>query len=105
MTITVDTHALAQLGAEVRLTQLRSEQDALERFLNGRGAQVSAPALRETADEASQPRRHMSAKARKAVSERMRAYWEGRRAAAAQAAMESAPEAAVPARKRARKTH
>jgi hypothetical protein len=71
---------LAQLGAQARLEELRTEEAAIRAEfpeLFGRGRQrarnVASP----------QRRRRMSAANRKAVSERMRKYWAERRRAKA----------------------
>ena len=68
---------LARLGAMARLEQLRQEEAAIRSEfpeLFGRGR-------REDFGNGATPRRRkaMSAAARKAVSERMRKYWAGRR--------------------------
>ena len=76
-------HELARFGAEARLKALQEEQAALlamfpelgwrrrgRRLSNG-GPKAAAPARR---------RKGMSDEARKAVGERMRAYWAARRA-------------------------
>lgn len=57
--------ALAKLGAPARLRQLQEEMAALQSFV-GTGAVES-------------PRRQMTPAARRAVSDRMRKYWAGRR--------------------------
>lgn len=68
---------LARLGASVRLAQIAAEQTSiLEIFPDLRRATTSADAT-----GLSRPRRHMSAKARKAMSEGMRRYWAKRKAA------------------------
>ena len=75
---------LARLGAIARLEQLRQEEAAIrsefpELFGRGRreNGAVAAPAGQR------RRRRSMSADMRKAVSERMRKYWAGRRKAKA----------------------
>ena len=66
---------LARLGAKSRLEELRREEAAIRRafpdlFRGGRAAAGSGAPRR---------RRSMSAAARRAVSERMKKYWAGRR--------------------------
>ena len=56
--------ALAKLGAPARLQQLKEEMASVQQLI-GTGGEA--------------PRRSMSAAERKAVSERMRKYWAGRR--------------------------
>lgn len=72
---------LARLGAVARLEQLRQEEAAIRAEfpeLFGRGRRdAGAPAPRASAGR--RRGRRMSAEARKAVSERMRKYWAGRR--------------------------
>ena len=90
---------LARLGAVARLEQLRQEETAIRSEfpeLFGRGRREEAPpsgrggrkaARAATGDGAAAGRkrggRSMSAKDRKAVSERMRKYWAERRKAKA----------------------
>ena len=76
---------LARLGAIARLDQLHQEEGAIRaefpelfgrgRKLQPRDGQTTTPGRRV------RRRRAMSAAARKAVSERMRKYWAGRRKA------------------------
>jgi hypothetical protein len=90
---TAQLHEFARLGAEARLHAIAEEREAILRTFPqlrdgaaaGRRAPSPAPSpLRE-------PRRGMSAAERKAVGERMRAYWANRRA---EKAGESAPGSA-----------
>jgi hypothetical protein len=83
---------LARLGARARLDELQREEAAIRRafpdlFGRGRGTgnrvgQAGGRTVGEN-DDANAPRRRkrssMSAAARKAVSERMKKYWAGRR--------------------------
>jgi hypothetical protein len=77
---------LARLGAITRLEQLRQEEAAIRgEFpeLFGRGRQAQPRDGQVTPSGRRRRRRPMSAAARKAVSERMRKYWAGRRKAKA----------------------
>jgi hypothetical protein len=89
---------LARAGAGVRVSELRQEIDSIYRSFpelrRGRPpratrasaadtsvAEASAPrAKRRSRKAAGRPRRGWTAAQRKAVSERMRKYWAGRRA-------------------------
>jgi len=84
---------LARVGAQARLESLRAEQDALlAAFPDLRGGSTARP--RQTrptesaapAQRSSKRRGGMSPAQRKAVGERMRAYWAARRAQKAGAA-------------------
>ena len=88
-----DMHRLARIGAAAKLAQLEREIAALKRAFPGLTAQPapSPPAAQaETSPLAvpgrSQARRSrrapMSAAERKAVSQRMKRYWDARRKAA-----------------------
>jgi len=74
---------LARVGAEVTLKQLRAEIIAIERTFPELALPRRRRALRGAVKEASSRTRHMSAAARKAVSERMKRYWAERRKAQA----------------------
>jgi len=78
---------LARLGAIARLEQLRQEEAAIrgefpELFGRGRREGGAVAASAPAAGTRRRRRRKMSAEARKAVSERMRKYWAGRKAKA-----------------------
>ena len=86
-----EMHRLARLGAAAKLAQLEREIEALKRAFPGLKAQP-APAPATAADGAARPepgppvphgsrRSPMSAAERKAVSERMKRYWDARRKA------------------------
>ena len=68
---------LARLGAMARLQQLKEEEAAIRaefpELFGTRAVRAGESATRR------RRRRRMSAAARKAVSERMRKYWAGRR--------------------------
>ena len=66
---------LARLGASQRLQELREERRAIQALI---GADRAASS--ESATPRRRRKRSMSAAARKAVSERMKKYWAGRRA-------------------------
>ena len=83
---------LAKLGARARLDEMQREKDAIYRAFpdlraGGRGRQARQSQAgfaggRETVEAAETPRRRqrsMSAAGRRAVSERMKRYWAGRR--------------------------
>ena len=83
----VDMRDLARAGAEARLAALRAEETALLAAfpdLRSRSLRRPAPAAAATSPSTRQAargrRRRMSAAQRKAVGERMRAYWAARRA-------------------------
>ena len=79
---------LTRIGARIRLAEIKQERAALIAIVNG-----SASAARPTRTTAAstEPVRHRRRRAkwtaaqRKAVSERMRKYWAGRRASAKRA--------------------
>ena len=87
-----ELHRLARIGAEARLAQLEREIAALRRAFPGlrsRPGPASAPATEAPpqsvpgATAARRGRRKpMSATERKAVSERMKRYWDARRKSA-----------------------
>jgi hypothetical protein len=86
----VDMRNLARTGAEARLAALRAEEAALlAAFPDLRSRSLRRPAPTDAATSPSTRRvsrgrrRRMSAAQRKAVGERMRAYWAARRAAKA----------------------
>ena len=82
----VDMRDLARAGAEARLAALRAEEAALLAAFPGlrsgslRRSAPAAAAGPSTRKAARGRRRRMSAAQRKAVGERMRAYWAARRA-------------------------
>ncbi|MEO7272969.1 MAG: hypothetical protein ABIX28_26155 [Vicinamibacterales bacterium] len=94
-----DIRPFARIGAQARLDELQAERDSILRAfpdLGQPGAPVKADrAAARSAGAAAKPgRKAMSAAEKKAVSERMRRYWAGRRAAkAAAAAPAQAPDA------------
>lgn len=67
----IDMKALARLGAEIALKEHLAKIEELKRFLKRptRSVRKAAP-----------KRRRMSAKERKAISQRMKKYWAERRA-------------------------
>ena len=79
--------ALARRGAELRIKELQAEIAQLRKaFLRLPFGSAASPAIpaRKREIEVAKPRRQrrrMSAAQRKAVSERMRAYWRARRKA------------------------
>jgi hypothetical protein len=89
--MTPDLKSLAKVGAQARLNELVAERDALlkmfpelkERGRRGRKPANTAP---EPAAKPARKRKGMSAAARKAVGERMKAYWAAKRAEKAAAA-------------------
>jgi hypothetical protein len=74
---------LARVGAEVALKNLRAEIIAIERTFPELKLARTKQAVRQTVNQAAKRTRHMSASARKAVSERMKRYWAERRKAQA----------------------
>lgn len=80
-----DLRRLARLGAAARLQELRREEAAIRQSFPELFNPATRPvARRGTAAESPVParrRNHMSAAARKAVSERMKKYWAARRKA------------------------
>jgi hypothetical protein len=74
---------LARAGAEAALKQLRAEIIAIERSFPELALPQRRHALRRSIAQAGDRTRHMSAAARKAVSERMKRYWAERRKARA----------------------
>lgn len=74
---------LARRGAEVTIKQLRTEIIAIERAFPELALPRRRRAVRRAVKKAKQRTWHMSAAARKAVSERMRRYWAERRKARA----------------------
>jgi hypothetical protein len=85
-----DLHRLARLGAAAKLAQLEREIAALKRAFPGVKPQAAPPAPPPGAPQpgpAAPPaprgrRSPMSAAERRAVSERMKRYWDARRKAA-----------------------
>ena len=74
---------LARTGAEVTLRQLRAEIIALERAFPELRLPTGRRALRKSFRQVQVRTRTMSAKARKAISARMKRYWAERRKAQA----------------------
>jgi len=74
---------LARAGAEIALRRLRAEIIAIERTFPELALPKRRRALRRSVKEATNRTRHVSAAARKAVSERMTRYWSERRKAQA----------------------
>ena len=78
-----DLRKYAVLGAEARLLQLAQEAAAIYRaFPELRDRSASSSASSSRTPKAATHRRSMSAAQRKAVGERMKAYWAKRRAEA-----------------------
>jgi hypothetical protein len=79
-----DLRRFARLGAMRRLEDLRQEEAAIKatfpELFRGTPGRAAAPAA-APAKKAARKRSKMSAAARKAVSERMKKYWAGRRKA------------------------
>lgn len=79
---------LAKIGAAIRLKEIREEVSALKAFLAGKpgvgkaenGNAAPVPPKKKTAK-----RRKMNKLERRAISERMKRYWAGRRSHAADA--------------------
>ena len=84
----INMQDLARVGAQARLASLRAEQDALlAAFPDLRGGSPARPRQARTTESAAPAQRSskrrgggMSPAQRKAVGERMRAYWAARRA-------------------------
>jgi hypothetical protein len=77
---------LARLGAQSRLTELHQEMAALRRAFpdlsdSPHKARGRSPSSNGAGRRQTRKRKRMSASARKAVAERMRAYWAKRRTA------------------------
>jgi hypothetical protein len=107
----VDMRDLARAGAEARLAALRAEEAALLAAFPGLRATSSRRPAPPASSKSPSPRRArrgrrraMSAAQRKAVGERMRAYWAARRAekAAGQESGGDAQAARAKGRKRTR---
>jgi hypothetical protein len=112
----IDLKALARLGARTRIAELVAEIDALLEAFPDLGQEQARPVatasneanarkrgLRTASANASaqtdaapakRPRKPMSAAAKKAVGERMKAYWQKRKGTAAAPVLEPAPAAA-----------
>ena len=91
----VELLRLARAGAVSRLKELHAELDSIygvfpdlkQGAARGRvSAAAKAPTTKAAAPAGGQANRAWSAAARKAVSERMKRYWAGRRAKAAKSA-------------------
>lgn len=76
----MDVQQLARKGAEVRLAEILVEQQALAAFLGQDLAGTPQDAVEVDAPAVVNAKRGMSAKQRKLVSQRMKAYWKQRRA-------------------------
>jgi hypothetical protein len=74
---------LARTGAEVTLNRLRAEIIAIERTFPELRLPQRRRSLRQSVHRVTTKTRKMSAAARKAVSARMKRYWEERRKAQA----------------------
>lgn len=74
---------LARAGAEGMLNRLRAEIIAIERTFPELALPKRRRAVRQSVARARKRTRRMSAAARKAVSQRMKKYWEERRKAQA----------------------
>ncbi len=93
---------LARLGAIARLKQLEEEAAAIRKMFPGlKVDKGAAPAAAPSAAKARPRRRKMSAEARKAAAERMRAYWAKRKAGATAAGSPNDQAADKTTRKRA----
>jgi hypothetical protein len=82
--MTLNLKDLARVGAQARLTELREEQAALLNMFpelreGGQRGRKAAPTSEATPTRA-RKRSSMSASMRKAVGQRMKAYWAKRRA-------------------------
>ena len=73
----------ARAGAQVTRDRLLAEIAEIERVFPGLGARIRRGAVGASDNAPKRRRRHMSAAARKAVSERMKRYWANRRKARA----------------------
>ena len=77
-------HGLARLGAQARLEELRREEAAIRQafpdLAGGRRGGRRKSGAEQTAEAPRRRRRsHMTAAARKAVSDRMKKYWADRK--------------------------
>jgi len=110
--MSVDMHVLARMGAQARLAELAAERDAIRNAFpdlgevppskRGRPATTGTVASDQAEGQvaAKRGRQPMSAAAKKAVGERMKRYWQRRRASSTHEP-EKAPEAeAEPTAKR-----
>ncbi len=107
-TKTLDKHALyrlARIGAMARLQELEAEAAAIRKAFPGlKKAQAIAPTLTEAvAKPKAKKRKKMSAEARKAIGDRMKAYWAAKRQAQAQPASKAKTEPAPKPKKTAKK--
>lgn len=80
-TSNVDFKKLAEVGAAVRVSELRAELESLYKWFPGlRGGRKAS--VEQAPTKPLKPRLTMTAAQKKAVSIRMKKYWAGRRAAA-----------------------
>jgi hypothetical protein len=113
----IDMHALARLGAQTRIAELVEEIDALLEAFPDLGQEPARPVAAAATDKnlskprrptasasasaqtdaapATRTRKPMSAAAKKAVGERMKAYWAKRKGTASVAVTEPATTSAV----------
>jgi hypothetical protein len=103
--MSIDMNALARLGAHARLAELAAEMDAIRSAFPDLAGETPQQRGRPDANRAAEPaaraaghtlptrgRKTMSAAAKKAVSERMRAYWKARKAASVESDIGQAPD-------------
>lgn len=76
---------LARLGARARLDQLEQERAAILRMFPDLGRGGASTATAPAGPAAGRRRRRLTAAERRAISERMKAYWAARRKAAKKA--------------------
>jgi hypothetical protein len=85
MMTNVDMKALARLGAKARLAELAAERDAILKLFPAltvaADKSTSQAAPEKTGKAKKRKRRRMSKEQRKAASDRMKAYWAGRKKA------------------------
>jgi hypothetical protein len=74
-----DLKQLARLGAKARLEELRQEEAAIRRAFPDLFSKGAAASAAGASRRGRRRRSHMSAAARKAVSDRMKKYWAERR--------------------------
>lgn len=80
----IEMKKLAEVGATVRVAELKAELDSLYRHFPGlRADKKKSPASPTASAKTKRSRLTMTAAQKKAVSVRMKKYWAGRKAAEA----------------------
>jgi len=106
----IEMTSFARIGAQARLQQLQAEREQILRVFpdlgrNGTSSGNGKVQARQARDGVKPRRKPMTAAEKRAVSERMRRYWAGRREAkaaqskATEASTEAAPQSRAAGRK------